>query len=128
MITSQLGLTYTRYPQPRDSFPPQREQKRAEPGERTTPEPSRKPTRKPAWRMAQQKEIEDAMHDLVGRLNHKSNLYQDQVRFELDLDRKKPQILMKRDATVLNHFQTEDLIDLERSLHDMAGFQFSIEG
>ncbi len=68
------------------------------------------------------------MHDLVGRLNYKSNLYQDQVSFELDLDKKRPKILMKRESVVLNHFHTEDLIDLERSLHDMAGFQFSLEG
>jgi len=128
MITNQPGLTYSRYPRPQDGIPPLRDQRPTEPGARTAPEKVSKKTRQTAWQVAQRKEIEDSMHDLVGRLNFKSNLYQDQVSFELDLDKKRPKILMKRESTVLNHYHTEDLIDLERSLHDMAGFQFSIEG
>ncbi len=128
MITTQPGLTYSRYPKPAEPMAPLRDQTQTQPGSETERGRGRKPSPKHAWQALQRQEIEDAMHDLVGRLNYKSNLYQDQVSFELDLDKKRPKILMKRESVVLNHFHTEDLIDLERSLHDMAGFQFSLEG
>ena len=69
------------------------------------------------------------MNDLVDRLNSKAGKFQSPVSFQVESIRHRPHILMKGGDGVLNRFESaDDLMELERSLHDMAGFRFSIVG
>ena len=69
------------------------------------------------------------MDDLVDRLNDKAYLFQSQVSFQVESVKHRPHILMKGGDGELNRFESaDDLMELERSLHDMAGFRFSIVG
>ncbi|MDJ0836985.1 MAG: hypothetical protein QNK37_10745 [Acidobacteriota bacterium] len=71
------------------------------------------------------------LHDMVLRLNKKAPLFQSDVSFELeDRGKQPPRILMKGGETgeIIGRYETRHLVDLERSLYEMAGFRLSIEG
>lgn len=75
--------------------------------------------------------VGDQLRDMVERLNKKASAYQQEVRFELDV--KKGQVpwihmVNNMDDSKLGSYHAGQLIDLERSLFDMAGFRLSVEG
>ena len=98
----------------------------AEPDEQRAA-PAQKKNDKHQWKALGRLEAAHQLSDMVTRLNSKSTFFQSPVRFELETGSRHPKILMLSNDQVISRFENEDLIDLERSLHDMAGFRFSFE-
>ena len=98
----------------------------ARPENKQAPNTSKK-SAKNQWDAFQQREALHQLVDMVERLNSRSSSLLSSVRFELETGRRLPKILMLNEERVVNRFEAGDLIDLERSLYDMAGLHFSFE-
>lgn len=122
-MVSKLGLTYNRYLVKGDA-PPPFSQNRPQAME-TSPATSRA-RRAPTINPYILKELTDTMDDLVFRLNSKTPQFQSPVHFRVEHSTI-PHISMVQENEVINRFNGQDVIELERSLYDMAGFQFSVE-
>jgi len=118
-VIGAIDLTYSRYHQgaespltPRDNRP------------QTKPAPPNEPGESPDG-------IRE-MAEITERLNRKAEHHEDGIRFQMEHQRGKrpPQIVMFAgpEDRVLGRYGAADIIDLERSIFDMAGFRFSIEG
>ncbi|CAM2067773.1 Flagellar protein FlaG [Sulfidibacter corallicola] len=66
--------------------------------------------------------------DLVVRLNAKLTDRDHRVDFQLNSETKRPHIVMTEPENdeVLGKFHSDEVLELERSLHDLAGFRLSI--
>ena len=114
-----VDLTYSRYHQGTESPLIPREQ--ADAG---------KTERKPLW-PAEPPDGDREMAEITERLNRRAAHLEGGVRFHIERPAKRPpQIVMSAgpEDTVLGRYQAADIIDLERSLFDMAGFRFSMMG
>ena len=68
------------------------------------------------------------LQDMVERLNKQAHLFDSKLSFRTE-GKKQPNIEMvdQAEGKVLGRYGVDDLIDLERSLHDLAGLRLSIE-
>jgi len=119
-MINQVDYTYSKYQQNAHPFVPRDDAKTTavQPKGHTPVRESTRPEDMPG------------LHDMVDRLNTKVEVFGKNVAFEIDTHVRRPRILMvnQEDKQVLGSYETVDLMDLERSLHDMAGFRFSFEG
>jgi hypothetical protein len=72
-------------------------------------------------------ELGRRLQDMVERLNGKTGGLQTGYHFQVAGSRF-PHILMLQGENIVNHFGSGDLMDLERGLYSMSGFQLSVEG
>ena len=125
-------FTYSKYPRPPGFSTPARSETvdRGDQGQQQEPVKVNKARTKgkPVAKPLAQHVVHQQLNDMVERLNMKSPYFQSQVTFRMD-DKKQPGIVMVdlKEDNVINRYAPEDMLDLERSLYDMAGFQFSFE-
>jgi uncharacterized FlaG/YvyC family protein len=147
MYANTIGLTYTRYTRPNQislqdlekqkaqgSKPAAESQdaanraKEAEELKKPRGDPAkRKRGRSPVPQMALPQELKNQLNDLTDRLNIRVSSMRRSVEFKIDQTGQIPQIQMidKLNQDELNRYDMSQMLDLERSLYDMAGFRFS---
>jgi len=119
-VIGSIDLTYSRYHRSADH--PQTERPDREPG------PARPSG--PVWG-AETPDGDREMAEITDRLNRKAHAAGGEIAFRMETKaRRAAQIVMVHgpQQTELGRYGSADIIDLERSLFDMAGFRFSIEG
>lgn len=148
MYANTIGLTYTRYTRPNHvplhETPGQNVKSDAKPkgGEsdqtaatteaanlnQTRGDPvKRKRGRTQVPQMMLPIELSNQLNDLTDRLNIRVSSMRRSVEFKLDKSGRIPEIKMidKQNQNELSRYDINQIMDLERSLYDMAGFRFS---
>ena len=150
MYANTIGLTYTRYTRPDQvSLQDLEKQKaKAKPAGETQSEGNQAaerakeaselkktrgdPVKRKRGRSAVPQavlpmELKNQLNDLTDRLNIRVSSMRRAVEFKLDQSGQLPQIQMidKLNQNELNRYDMSQMLDLERSLYDMAGFRFS---
>lgn len=148
MYANTIGLTYTRYTRPNQA--PLHDQAaqstKADPKQKggqsdqatTTAEAAnlqkargdpakRKRGRTPVPQVPLPLELNNQLNDLTDRLNIRVSSMRRSVEFQVDKSGRIPQITMidKLNKDELSRYDMSQMLDLERSLYDMAGFRFS---
>lgn len=132
-MIDQLGSTYNRYP----SLDPAMRDLQRKPVAQADQQPTGQSTNqnKRSWFRSAPvapppdlTEIRAELDDMVDRLNHRSHQFSENVRFELESGNRQLAIVMKSEDEIINRYTPGEIMDLERSLYHMSGFQFSLEG
>lgn len=146
MYANTIGLTYTRYTRPNQvplhdqqakNVKADTKQKGAQQGEatvtmealnleKTRGDPSKR-KRSQVPQLVLPAELSNQLNDLTERLNIRVSSMRRTVEFQLDKTGRIPEIKMidKLNQDELSRYDMSQMLDLERSLYDMAGFRFS---